>query len=893
MSRDGNGNYTPPLNPVIGGQPIEADWANDTINDLAAALTDSLSRSGNGNMLAAFRATDGTITIPSIAFTNEPNSGLYRAGTGDYRLCVNGKDKARIRDVNGMAAFQVFDLAGTGAWETLATSAEVGAITLADVLAVGNTTGGTDIVVGDGDSIVFNAYVDDFCSIETNIVGPATNLDFQLGDDDGDAFRFKFDHFGAAGGYLDALKIKPDVNVVARDKFIVDVTGTVNADAVNVVGTATAAALAAGSLSSTSNLVLSANGGAAVLGVNNTPNVAVNAAGNQIAISTGAAGVGVGKIVVSETSVTVYEDMDVTGTVEADGFSGTGALTITDFIDDDTFATATATNVPTAESVKAYVDTAGGNETLAETLALGNTTGATDIEMTDGAEITSSQQNGISLASSTGFKVVSGTSGVFSMGQTGTNIGITNIVGIPGLPPGSLLLATGQGNPTASAMICNGTDVKFYDHIRLNSSSVNILSDGDIITKHDAGDETALQSSGGVNRVQATETFAALYFGATAATTAAKLQTSDTGVTVTGTVVADGLTLGAGEIATFNSHDGGDLQISGSATGSFSLIKQTGGGDLFIQGENGYLQNDAGNALVAWDGDHSELSWQGATGAGIKLATTETGINVTGTVDLDNLTIATAQGTAGQVLKSTGSGIEWANDSGGSETLAQTLALGNATGGNDIVMGVSDAIVGQTNNAVSIKNGSGGFIGLQSSGGFARVAVTETAANLYYGATAGVGAKKLETVDAGVDITGDLDVTGTITSNAFAYSKATVNNAADILYTAFNSFAGKRIINTASATATTYGLPTPVAADIGKSWIICNPTDSLITIDHDASGTANYIWIMDGVTLSAAASSWTIKKGAIVEIVVAAAAAGGGGLQAPNYLIFGAGLLEI
>ena len=808
MSRDGNGNYTPPLNPVVGGQPIEADWANDTINDLAVALTDSLSRSGNGNMLAPFRATDGTITIPSISFTNEPNSGLYRAGTGDYRLCVNGKDKARIRDVNGMAAFQVFDLAGTGAWETLATAADVGAITLADVLAVGNTTGGTDIVVGDGDSIVFNAYVDDFCSIETNIVGAATNLDFQLGDDDADAFRFKFDHFGAAGGYLDALKIKPDVNVVARDKFIVDVTGTVNAESLDVTGTATAAsldvtgtataaALAAGSLSSTSNLVLSANGGAATLGVNNTANVSVNAAGNQIAISTGAAGVGAGKIVVSETSVTVYEDMDVTGTVEADAFSGTGNVAITDFIDDDTFASASATNVPTALSVKTYVDAAGGNETLAETLALGNTTGANDIEMTDGAEITSSQQNGVQINSTTGFKVVSGTTGVFAMGQTGVNIGITNIVGIPGLPPGSLILATGQGNPTASAMICNTVDVVFYDNIRLNSSSVAILSNDDIKTKHAAGKETVLQSSGGVYRVQATETFAALYFGATAATTAVKLQTSDTGVTVTGTV------------------------------------------------------------------------------------------------DLDNLTIATAQGTAGQVLKSTGSGIEWGSDSGGSETLAQTLALGNASGGNDIVMGPLDAITGQTNNPVRIKNGSGGFSVIQTSGDYARVAVTETAATLYYGATAGSGAKKLETVDAGVDITGDLDVTGTITSNAFAYSKATVNNAADILYTAFNSFAGKRIINTASATDTTYGLPTPVAADIGKSWIICNPTDSFITIDHDASGTANYVWIMDGVTLSAAASSWKIQRGAIVEIVVAAAAAGGGSATAPNYLIFGAGLLEL
>lgn len=763
MSRDGNGNYTPPLNPVIGGQPIEADWANDTINDLAAALTDSLSRSGNGNMLAPFRATDGTITIPSISFTNEPNSGLYRAGTGDYRLCVNGKDKARVRDVNGMAAFQVFDLAGTGAWETLATSAEVGAITLADVLAVGNTTGGTDIVVGDGDSIVFNAFIDDFCSIETNIVGPATNLDFQLGDDDGDAFRFKFDHFGAAGGYLDALKIKPDVNVVARDKFIVDVTGTVNAESLDVTGTATAAALAAGSLSSTSNLILSANGGAAVLGVNNTANVSVNAAGNQIAISTGAAGVGVGKIVVSETSVTVYEDMDVTGTVEADGFSGTGTVAITDFVT-DVSTNDNDTTVPTTAAVKSYVDTAGGNETLAETLALGNSTGANDIEMTDGAEITSSQQNGISLNSTTGFKVVSGTTGVFAMGQTGVNIGITNISGIPGLPPGSLILATGQGNPTNSAMICNATDVKFYDNIRLNSSSVNILSDDDIYTKHNAGDETALQSSGGEHRVQATETFAALYYGVNAANTAVKIQTSDTGVTVTGTV------------------------------------------------------------------------------------------------DLDNLTIATAQGTAGQVLKSTGSGIEWAADSGGGETLAETLALGNASGGNDIVMGPLDAITGQTNNPVRIKNGSGGFSALQTSGDFARVAATETAVTLYYGATAGSGAKKLETVDAGVDITGKLTADEIAAPNSYVLTTSAV-------MTNSQNWNGQQVWNKYAGNST-LTLATDAQAPVGFSTTISVLSSGFtMTITPDTGDTIKYLDPLTSTWSGTINADLVVGSGGVIELI--------------------------
>ena len=86
--------------------------------------------------------------------------------------------------------------------------------------------------------------------------------------------------------------------------------------------------------------------------------------------------------------------IDVDGTVEADAFSGTGSVYVTDFIDDDSFASASATNVPTAESVKAYVDAnagggggGGGGETLAQTLALGASTGGTDLSVYAGDDI--------------------------------------------------------------------------------------------------------------------------------------------------------------------------------------------------------------------------------------------------------------------------------------------------------------------------------------------------------------------------------------------------------------------------------------------------------------------------------------------------------------------------
>ena len=59
--------------------------------------------------------------------------------------------------------------------------------------------------------------------------------------------------------------------------------------------------------------------------------------------------------------------VEVTGTLEADGFSGTSGVTITDFTTDVSFADATNVNVPTAAAVKSYVDTVSATQdTLGE-----------------------------------------------------------------------------------------------------------------------------------------------------------------------------------------------------------------------------------------------------------------------------------------------------------------------------------------------------------------------------------------------------------------------------------------------------------------------------------------------------------------------------------------------
>jgi hypothetical protein len=84
-------------------------------------------------------------------------------------------------------------------------------------------------------------------------------------------------------------------------------------------------------------------------------------------------------------NVTVGGDVTVTGTVDAgtvefDNLSGTGAVSVTNILDEDNMASDSATALSTQQSIKAYVDAQVGTvDTLAEILANGNTTGGTDI----------------------------------------------------------------------------------------------------------------------------------------------------------------------------------------------------------------------------------------------------------------------------------------------------------------------------------------------------------------------------------------------------------------------------------------------------------------------------------------------------------------------------------
>ncbi len=155
-----------------------------------------------------------------------------------------------------------------------------------------------------------------------------------------------------------------------------------------------------------------------------------------------------------------------------------------------------------------------------------------------------------------------------------------------------------------------------------------------------------------------------------------KLATTFTGIDVTGTVTADGLTVDGD--ATFGDNDkaifgaGSDLQIYHD--GSNSFVKDAGTGDLYLQGANNIVlenTNNGENYLYATAGAEVAIYYSNA----IKLATTATGINVTGNIavtgTVDGRDIATnipaSLGTAGQVLSvnAGANAAEWADVASG------------------------------------------------------------------------------------------------------------------------------------------------------------------------------------------------------------------------------------
>jgi len=92
MSRNGSGTYSLPAgNPVVTGTTISSTWANNTMNDLASALTDSVAADGQTSMTGNLNLNSNKIvnladpTLVQDAVTlNFLQAGTYTINGGTF-----------------------------------------------------------------------------------------------------------------------------------------------------------------------------------------------------------------------------------------------------------------------------------------------------------------------------------------------------------------------------------------------------------------------------------------------------------------------------------------------------------------------------------------------------------------------------------------------------------------------------------------------------------------------------------------------------------------------------------------------------------------------------------------------------------------------------------------
>ena len=294
----------------------------------------------------------------------------------------------------------------------------------------------------------------------------------------------------------------------------------------------------------------------------------------------------------------------------------------------------------------AYVDTAiQGHDTLAEVLVGGNTTGGTNISVSTGDNITFADSSKVQFGASVGLQISHDGTDSYIQNATG-NLRIFQNANDKDI---TFYNDNGSGGTTAYFYL-DGSDVntrfvkdaKFSDSVKAvfgGSNDLQIYHDGSHSYIKDTGtgdlklqasnDIFLLDGSGNV-MLEASEGGSVDLFH----NGSKKLETTSTGVTVTGSISTNSgsgtailgshLDLGDNQKARFGASQ--DLQIYHD--GSNSFISDVGIGSLFITGANNiYLQNGSNETYL-------DTTTNGAVRLfhdnSLKLYTTSTGVSVTG-----------------------------------------------------------------------------------------------------------------------------------------------------------------------------------------------------------------------------------------------------------------------
>ncbi len=395
---------------------------------------------------------------------------------------------------------------------------------------------------------------------------------------------------------------------------------------------------------------------------------------------------------------------------------------VTTILDEDNLGSNSATALATQQSIKAYVDSQVGSvDTLAEILTNGNTTGGTDISLS-------------------------------SSDITGTgNINITGTIQSSGAITGNLTGNVTGNASTATALqtarTINGASFDGTANISFNTDSVSEGSSNLYFTNArvesylDAGSATPTFASAVIN---SSLTGSAILdddtFGTASATTVATSESIkayvDAQVATADSlaeVLANGNTTGGSNIL-FGDNDkaifgaGSDLSIYHDVSNSY--IKDNGTGNLNIQ------SNGVGVVIAHTDGTDLAVFNSGNGTANLyhsgslKIATTSSGIDVTGTVVSDGLTVD------GNINLGD-------NDS---------IYLGDS---NDlrIYHDSGSSLIRNTTGSLYIQDDDGHVYIRPKSGQDGLIAIADGAVTLHHSGNA-----KLATTSTGIDVTGNVTI---------------------------------------------------------------------------------------------------------------------------------------
>jgi hypothetical protein len=241
-----------------------------------------------------------------------------------------------------------------------------------------------------------------------------------------------------------------------------------------------------------------------------------------------------------------------------------GSVSVTAILDEDNMASDSDTALATQQSIKAYVDAqVGANNELSEVLANGNTTGGTDIVVSSGDQITTNTINETTAASGVTIDgVLLKDNGITATGGgslTGTwsDLGTVTTVDInggtiDGTTIGGTTPAAVTGTTITGTSFVSSGDMTFGDNDKAifgAGSDLQIYHDGSNSWVSDQGTGQLILESGGAGvyiQKGATETMAnfiadgavSLYYD-----NAKKIETTATGVDVTGDIGADTATI--------------------------------------------------------------------------------------------------------------------------------------------------------------------------------------------------------------------------------------------------------------------------------------------------------------------------------------------------------------